>query len=154
MRFRVLLVACIFLPASVWAATIAWTESCRTSKPTTALSPGEYACLDPTANDDVSTILGVGICENIDVFHFDDKNGDATVSTTTWEIEGCPFGESQSQTAAGRNAACEILSGTAALSGDDVESNLAGIFIRVKGDGAGANPEDSRIMVKCAERAN
>lgn len=141
----------LLIPSLAWATD--WKRGCG-SVSTTILQPGEFACLDPTANSDDSTILNVANCENVDYFLFDDKDGDSTVCTVAWSIEGCPFGEDPAQSAAGRDAACVLLPGTAALSGDAVESNIAGIYIRATGDGAGANAGDCRLMAKCAERAN
>lgn len=151
MKTMMIWIGLVLLPSMGWASD--WSKSCDSTRTTTALQPGEFACYDPTANDDDSTILSVGNCENVDYFLFDDKDGDATVCTVAWEIEGCPV-SNKTLSAAAEDLACEILSGTAALSGDDVESNIAGIYVRLKGDAAGSNAGDCRIMAKCAERAN
>lgn len=149
--FGLALGLCFFAPLS--ASAQAWWLNCNSDISRVHIGPGEWVCFDPSANTDESPIVDVSGCENVDYFLFDDKDGDATVCTVTWEIEACPVKNSE-VSASATDAACEILAGTAALSGDDAESNIAGIFIRVKGDGAGSNAGDCRIMAKCAERAN
>lgn len=130
-----------------------WTKNCASSIVTTQIEPGQTVCYDPTSSNDDSAIIAIGRCENTDWFLFDDKDGDGTVCTVTWEVELCPDSDANLSASAEDNA-CEIAAGTVALSGDDVESNIAGVFARVKGDGTGSNADDCRILLKCALRAN
>lgn len=149
----------VLYSASAWAVPAQvgnWTESCG-SRTTTGISGGQWACYTPAAAADLesaSPILSVMGCENFDVALHDDFDGDATVCSVTWDIELCPPNPTTLTTDALRNAACTTLPGTAALSADDVESNLAAFFIRVHGLAAGLNIDSCRIVVKCALRAN
>ena len=132
-----------------------WRRACGPS-PTTGLNGGEYACYTPAAGADLesaSPALSVVNCENVDVALHDDFDGDATACTVTWDIEMCPPNVGSLTTDALRNAACNTLPGTVALSGDDVEANLASFFLRVHGLAAGLAIDSCRIVVKCAEGA-
>ena len=130
-----------------------WTKSCQANANGSTLMAGSFSCYTPAAGaatDSASPIMQVTACENIDVFLHDDWDGDATACTVTWQLQMCPPPVGLT-TDALKNAACNTLTGVAALSGDDVKSNLAGEWIRVVGGGAGANIDSCRVVVKCAE---
>jgi hypothetical protein len=143
-------------PGISWSApaqTATWTRGCQAGSTASVLSGGTYACYTPASGADdesASPILDVSQCENIDIFLFDDFDGDATACTVTWTIESCPPGSGALATDALKNAACNTLPGTASLTGDDVESNLAAHLVRVHGDNAGAAINSCRIVLKCA----
>lgn len=127
--------------------------TCDSTPAKRTMNPGEVFCYDPTASTDDSSILSVLNCESYDLLLFDDKDGDATVCTVAWQLQLCPSAQG-SLTAAAEDLACAAAAGVAAMSGDDAEVNLAGIFIRVRGDGIGANAADCRLLVKCAQGSN
>lgn len=130
-----------------------WLRGCQTGQATRSLKGAEWACYTPAAGADdesAAPLLAVGDCENVDIFLWDDFDGDATACTVTWDIEGCPPVAAAVDTDTERNAACTTLPGTTSLSGDDVESNLAALYLRVHGENAGANIDSCRIVVKCA----
>ena len=59
---------------------------------TKALTPGQFACLNPiTADRDADNLLDTTSCDNIDVFWFLDQDGSGTESTGTVQLEVCPF---------------------------------------------------------------
>jgi hypothetical protein len=131
-----------------------WARACQPGSIANSVQGGSWVCYTPAAGASVesaSPILDLSGCENVDLFMWDDFDGDATVCTVSWDIESCPPGANALTTDALKNAACNTLPGTAALSGDDVESNLAALFLRVHGLAAGANIDSCRIAVKCAE---
>lgn len=134
-----------------------WRRACETAgSGAGSLSGGEYACYSPAAGaslESASPILNLNQCENVDIFLWDDYQGDGTVCTVTWDIETCPAGAADLATDGIKNLACTTLPGITTLSGDDVESNLAASFLRVHGLAAGANIDSCQIIVKCAEAA-
>jgi len=140
----ILLVLCLLLPMPAFSAS--WLKHCRAGDVTTAINPGEYICNDPTANDDDTPILAIGGCPETEWFLHTDKDGDATLCTVDWTLQTCPPG-AQDLSATARDNACA--NSTNVLSGNDSEPNLAGLFLRAIGDGAGANAGDCRIVVRC-----
>lgn len=147
------LLAALSAPWVAWAATQTanWTGSCQTGSTVKSLHGGGFACYTPASGASTSSaspILDLNSCENVDFFLFDDRDGDATACTVTWTIQMCPPDTLANDTA--RDNACNTLPGTAALTGDDVESNLAPGFLRIVGGGAGANIDSCRIIVHCA----
>lgn len=145
--------AALAAPAQVGS----WTRGCQTGQTITSLVGASVACYTPAASaslESASPILYVGNCENIDVFMWDDYDGDGTACTVTWTIDGCPPGTDRLSNDSAKNAACNTLQGAASLSGDDVESNLAAVYVRVHGENAGANIDSCRIEVKCALEAS
>lgn len=149
----------LMAPGAVLAAPAqesSWTRGCQSGQTTKNLVGGAYACYSSTSAglEPSSPILYVGDCDNVDVFMWDDPDGDgASICTVTWAIQGCPPGGSALASDALKNAACNTLTGVANLNGDDVRGNLAAEYIRVVGQGAGANPTQCQILVKCAEGA-
>lgn len=137
---------------AVTAETGSWTKNCQAGATTKNVMPGTFACYTPaagSATDAASPILTVSNCENFDAFLHDDFDGDAVACTVTWQLQMCPPVTLANDTA--KNNACNTLPGVAAMTGDDAKSNLAGIYIRVVGGGAGANIDSCRVVVKCAE---
>ena len=153
------LVGALVAPVVVFAvpAQVAnWSRACQTGSTTKNLEGGSFACYTPAVGaslESASPILDTSDCENIDVFLWDDFDGDGTSCTVTWAVQGCPPGASALATDALKNAACNTLTGVANLSGDDVKSNLAAQYVRVVGQAAGAAIDSCRIVVKCAEGA-
>lgn len=148
----------LLIPAASRAAPAqsgSWTLHC--GNPVTSSPRGSNLyCYTPAsgAGLEVATpILDVSHCENVDVFHFDDFDGDATACTVGWDIESCPPGANTLATDALKNAACNSLQGATSLSGDDVESNLAGSHLRFHGLNAGTNITSCQIVLKCALEA-
>ena len=153
MRHWLWIAAGLLVAGSAWAATQtgSWTGSCQGGSSVKSLHGGGFACYSPAAGASTSSaspIMDLNSCENFDVFLFDDFDGDGTACTVAWTIQACP--PQTLSTDGTRDAACNTLLGTAALSGDDVESNLAPGFMRVVGGGAGANIDSCRIVVHCA----
>lgn len=133
-----------------------WLKGCQANQITRSLEGGQWACYTPAAAaslESATPVLDTADCENIDIFLWDDFDGDATACTVTWDIETCPPGAGQLATDALKNAACNTLPGTVALAGDDVESNLASLLMRVHGLAAGVAIDSCRVVVKCAEGA-
>lgn len=138
---------------AVPAQTSSWTKNCQTGSTTKQVTPGTTACYSSTGAglEAASPVLDATNCENVDIFMFDDFDGDgASVCTVVYEVQMCPPGANELATDALKNAACVQLPGTTDLTGDDVESDFAAHFLRVVGQGAGANPTACRIVVKCA----
>lgn len=147
------LIGAFAAPWVAWAATQTgnWQGGCQTGSAVKSLHGGGWACYQPASGASTSSaspILDLNSCENFDIFLFDDQDGDATACTVTWTIQACPPSTLANDTA--RDNACNTLLGTAAMTGDDVESNLAPGFMRVVGGGAGANIDSCRIVVHCA----
>jgi len=134
------------------AQTSNWSRACQANSITKNVMPGTVACYRSTGAglEAASPILDATNCENVDVFMFDDPDGDATACTNVIEIQMCPPGANELATDALKNAACTQLPGTTDLTGDDVESNLAAQYLRVIGTAVGANPTECLIVVKCA----
>jgi hypothetical protein len=135
------------------AETGNWKQSCQSAQNTKSMTAGSFVCYTPAvgaATDSASPFLSASACENIDVFLHDDWDGDGTACTVTWQLQMCPPPVNLT-TDALKNAACNTLTGVAALTGDDVKSNLAAEYIRIVGGGAGANIDSCRVVVKCAE---
>lgn len=153
-RFALLLPLLWAIPAgAITAETGNWKNGCQSNANTKSISAGGLVCYTPAAGaatDSASPILAVDQCENIDVFLHDDWDGDATACTVTWQLQMCPPPVGLT-TDALKNAACNTLTGVAAMTGDDVKSNLAGEYIRIVGGGAGAAIDSCRIVVKCAQ---
>lgn len=155
---RLLLLGIILL---AWPATAGdWgllrgsgaSATCDTSRPNTSLQAGETGCYELSTNDDDSTVLSVGNCENVDFFYYADKNGDGTDCTLAFSIQDCPMNGLTDTEA--DNGCTDVNSGVSDLSSSNtVESNLAGVFLRLDAD-TGANHSDCRVLVKCAQRSN
>ena len=153
------LIGVLAAPGTLWAATAqtgTWQRGCQSGSAfaTKNLTPGEYACYTPasgTATDAATPILGVSSCENVDVSMMDDYNGTGSACTVTWTVQECgPWDLSVLTTDALKNAACGTAEGVSALSGDSKRSDLALLYTRMVGGGAGANITSCRIFVKCA----
>lgn len=69
-----------------------WLKLCRSGNTVTALSPGDWACYQPSSNSDDSVLLNVEKCENVDALYFLDRDGDGTASTVTPTVRSCPMG--------------------------------------------------------------
>jgi len=144
------------LANAVPAQVGSWTRGCQAGSVVRNLEGGSWACYTPAAgasNESATPVLDVSDCENVDLFSWDDFDGDGTVCTVTWDIETCAPGAGSLATDALKNAACTTLPGAAALTADDVESNLAASQLRIHGLAAGVNIDSCRIVVKCAEGA-
>lgn len=155
-KIFLVLAGCLWASVSqaVPAQTSSWTKNCQSGQTTKNVQPGNVACYSSTGAglEAASPIIDVTNCENVDFFMFDDFDGDgASICTVVYEIQMCPPGANELATDALKNAACTQLPGTTDLTGDDVEANFAAQFIRVVGQGAGANPTACRIVLKCAE---
>ena len=148
------LIGVLAAPAA-WAVTAqtgVWLDSCQTGKTAAGLTGGEWACYRPASGmalDAATPALSVASCDNIDIQHLDDWDGDGTASTVTWQPQMCsPFNSANTDTI--RNLSCNSMVGVAALTGDDARSKLAGFYVRFVGGGAGANIASSMLIVKCA----
>ena len=92
MRNLILFLAILgFAPAAFGATAGSWVlcdggDAVRNN----TLTPGVSACWEAAANTDESPILKTAACENLDVYNYGDKNGDATVSTVAFRMENCP----------------------------------------------------------------
>lgn len=152
-RLVLLLMGALAAPTA-WAATQtgSWTNGCQAGQTTKSLHGGQFACYNPAtgaSTSSASPIIDVNSCENVDIFLYQDRGGTGAADcTVTWTIQTCPVATLANDTA--RDNACNTLLGTAALTGDDVESNLAPAFLRVVGGGAGANIDSCQIVVHCA----
>ena len=154
-------IGALVAPANLLAVTAQagkWTRGCQSASTISAVHGGEWACYTPAtgaATDSASPILDVSQCDNIDVFLSDDHTGAGATCSVTWGMDQCPAGAAALASDALKNVACAALPGFTTLDGAltngvDVESNLAGMFVRVRGGGAGANITSCQIMVKCA----
>lgn len=119
---------------------------------------GSFVCHDPSAATDAPEILGIASCENVDVFFYDDLDGDGTASAGTHDVYTCPQGNGDDgdgdgsadlNTDAERRLGCQPLNGGTTLSSTNTEVfGMSGAWMWV--DSAGAT-NDGRIIVRCAQ---
>ena len=132
----------------------AWLAFCRTGSVSTAVTLDTFLCFQPIVadNNDETPIIDTTECTNgVDVWMFDDVDGDGlNVCTVAWQAEFCPA-NSAIDTNAERDAACAPLLGIMPLAGDDQESNLKVNRLRFTAGGAGVNPTGCRIEVRCGD---
>lgn len=131
-----------------------WLMGGQTGRATKTLRGGQWATYTPASGADdesASPILSVMQCENYDLYLADDYDGDGTACTVTWEVQSCPPGASGLATDALKNASCAVAEGVTDLTGDSQRSDLAGFYVRIHGQNAGANINSCRITIKCAQ---
>jgi hypothetical protein len=141
---------------AVTAQTGNWLRFCQSGQIAKNLVGGAMACYTPaagSATDAASPVLDVTACENVDIFYYADWDGDGTTCTVTYAIENCPP-NANGLTDTLKNTACTTLPGTidmgTGVGQSAVESNLAGVILRIRAEGAGANIDSCRVVVKCA----
>lgn len=85
------LIGALVAPASPQAAN--WLKNCQATASAAAqsIAPGSFACNIPTtATDNSSGYLDVSGCENIDIYFWDDVEGDAVAGGGTGRMRNCP----------------------------------------------------------------
>lgn len=98
MRIWILLVELVaLLLFAVPAGAASWLKSCAAGAVTTGLQLGSFACNIPTSATDDSGILSVGACENIDIFFYDDTDGDGTLGDAEAIMRNCPSASADAQ---------------------------------------------------------
>ena len=97
------------LPTPADAAN--WLKGCQgTGQDNLSIGPGSFACLVPTSATDDSGILSVDSCENIDIFYWDDADGDGVAGGGTVQARSCPTTDAlRTDTDTVQDAACFIM---------------------------------------------
>lgn len=150
MRLIILLITLLALPA--WAAEDDWIKGCgvdgsfdlNTSPTTTTLQPGEVACAESVTQTNVTDELDVNQCKWVDVWQYDDADGDADVSTVTGQLQVCPDARDDDDSC--------TAGGISAFSGDDFVMGVGARFIRVASGGT-TDTAPVRWEVRCVGRA-
>lgn len=146
---HILLFLCVLLMSST-ASAADWIDSClqdsnrdlvtTSSSIVTTLTPGRYACAETITNTDDTTILSVGGCNHIDVFQYNDPDGDDDISTVTGQPQICPDNTAD-------DSSCGNF-GLAAFSGDVYLEGLGVSFFRVQAAGT-TDTAPVRWEVRC-----
>ncbi len=108
------------------------------------LNPGEVACAESITQTNVTTTLDVTGCEYIDVFQWDDADGDADLSTVVGQPELCPDERDS-------DASCDDF-GLAAFATDVFLQGLGARFFRVASGGT-TDTAPVRWEVHCHKRS-
>lgn len=152
MRWAFLLtLGALFMGTPVWAQS--WQMGCQTGDNFVAssLTPGQWACFQPSLNTDDSPIIGGSNCARVDFAQFDDYDGDGTACSTGYTVETCP---SQTLTGANADNGCVQVEGTAVMTGGKQESAIASnVYLRVRSDEVAGNTDSCQVNAHCAVAA-
>ena len=109
------------------------------------VSAGGFVCADSVLNSDDAEVIFIGSCENVDVFQFDDPDGNGTASAITGTVELCP----SLAAVADLDNECAPAPGTTVLSGDDAIYGPGGTWLRIEAGGSCTN--QVRWQLRCAQ---
>lgn len=133
-----------------------WLKNCQTtsSAASQSLAPGDFACNIPTtATDNSSGTLDVSSCENIDIFFWDDVDGDGNLGGGTGLMRSCPtVGLSTLNGGVGESACWDIEAMTFdGVAATDTEAiyGVAANWIFWEQTAYAAVAEPIRVMVRC-----
>lgn len=145
-----LLALLVCLAGPVWASEADWIGGCNEVAATRALNtvpvvltiaPGERACAQSVTATDVTAVLNVGRCDEVDVFQFIDPDGDADDSTLVGQVEICP-------SALDSDSACSDM-GITEFSGNTFIAGLGATYVRIEVNGT-TDTAEARWEVRCS----
>jgi hypothetical protein len=142
------------IPSIALGAEMTWLKFCRAGSTITGLSPGVWACAQPTSNSDYSQVLAVGGCENFDVTISPDRTGDGTLDTgLTYSLRHCPDDNATLDDMTKRDNACVVFSG-GSHTASGATLGAGAVYFYVKMGGTMTADSDPQINVRCSQPAN
>ena len=143
----------LLLPGLSSAGDVDWIKSCQQDgsrdlvtaaafprSETTNLKPGQYACAESITATEVTDQLKVSQCNHVDVFQYDDPDGDADISTVVGQVQICPDSTDDDDS-------CSSF-GLTEFSGDSFLEGLGATYIRIEVNGT-TDTAPVRWEVRC-----
>jgi len=158
MRSILILMVGVLLGLPVVTNAADWIRGCKESSSgvlattatpgvfeSTGLRPGQFACAETLTQTDNTDVLYIGDCAAVQVFQFDDPDGDADNSTVQGTPQLCP-------TLTPDDQACDTVPGGSILTGNDANYDVTGVWFRVVASGT-TDTALVRWVVLCSNSA-